>query len=164
MRKIEQFYEPIGKMIVTFQDLEMSLTLLILSLVNEDPNVTMSFVAGMSFSKRIDALKSLAPFKMNPVLCKELDDLIKKIGTCEERRNTVVHSSWMGSIDGGTVFRHKPGTNRKKGLFGGIESAEIALVADVTAAIHDSHMALLRFAKKLTKMGVIKLKTFENAI
>ena len=162
MNKIEQFYEPIGKMIIAFQYLDSTLSLIFMSLVKEDPNVTMSLIAGLSFSKRLDALRALSTFKMSPYLVNELADIIKRIGKCEDRRNTIVHSSWIGTLDGKTVFRDKPSTSRKKGLIGGIFKAEIAEISDVTKTIQESHSALLCFAKKLTSKGIIKIKIFEN--
>ena len=162
MNKLKQLHEPIGKMVVEFQALEMSLSLLFFPLVNEDQKVTTILINGLSFSKRLKALRALALLKMPPDLAKELADILASMEKCEERRNTIIHSFWAGTTDGGLVFRHKPGIHSKKGLQQVLAYAEISDISEVTAVIQQAHTALVRFGSKLCEKGIIKSAVFQN--
>jgi len=65
MRKIDEFYPLIGKLVVEFQEVDMLLNLLLGLLLKEDINVTMAFAVSVPFGKKIDVIKSIAPFKLN---------------------------------------------------------------------------------------------------
>jgi len=162
MKHLDAFYEPIGRMIVAFQNAESTLSLMIVALVNEDPRVTMALVTGMSFSRRLDALRSLAPFKMDQTLSGELADIVNELGKCENSRNMIVHSSWIASLDGRQVLRLKPNISRKKGLRDSVKKAQVSDVTDVTKAIHAAHSKLLRFVEKLTTKRIITIKAVEE--
>ena len=119
MRKIEEFYPLIGKLVVEFQELDFLLNLFLGMLLKEDINVTMAFAVSLPFAKKIDVIKSIAPFKLNTAQLNEaLDALIGKLGKAEEERNRIVHASWIGEGDS-KVFFHKPQTSRKHGMKNG---------------------------------------------
>ncbi|MBN2563683.1 MAG: hypothetical protein JXQ75_22425 [Phycisphaerae bacterium] len=158
MKKIEECYAPIGEMIVKFQEIEMSFSMLLASILKIDPNTSMALSSGLSFRKRLDVLASILPFTVgDKSLCDEGHEIIKDLGICEEHRNRIVHSTWLGSSDDTKVYRHKPSVSRTKGLQGGIEEASIEEIKAATQLISEAHRKLYRYGHKLflKKHGLI---------
>ena len=56
MRKIDEFYPLIGKLVVEFQEVDMLLNLLLGLLLKEDINVTMAFAVSVPFGKKINQI------------------------------------------------------------------------------------------------------------
>src|ERR1039458_7508682 len=107
MKPLENYYPLIGKVVVRFQDLDMLVNMLMVCLLSEDPNVTLAFMVTLPFSKKLDVLRSVAPFKFRSQnLLDRLVTVLPILSRAEESRNRVVHAAWLGSSESNTVFFH----------------------------------------------------------
>ena len=114
----DEHYRAIGRISVMFSDVEIWTSAFIWQLIGSEKNVCQMVTAGMSFSRRLDLLTSLFHYRFpDPSLTKPLGALIKRISALEQKRNTVIHSSWiLQSLERNETIRFKITAHRKKGL------------------------------------------------
>jgi hypothetical protein len=156
----EKFFAPIGNIVVAFQDADFCLTMLLALLLNEDTNVTLSFAVSLSFSKKLDVVKSIAPFKIKDQgLLAELDDIVKQLANAEQERNVIVHGHWITPVKDGPIGFYKPAT-RRDGLKNFLESKSMDDMQKVLAIIHKATERLFSFTGELHARGVIQQKVF----
>ncbi len=92
----EQHYRAIGRISVMFSDVEIWTSAIIWQLIGPDQSVGQMVTAGMSFPRQLDLLASLFRHRFpDPSLTKALGALIKRISELEQKRNAVLHSSWI---------------------------------------------------------------------
>jgi hypothetical protein len=163
MSKFQHFYEPIGELVIMFSNLEHMVSMTILALMEGNPSVNMCLVAEMSFSKRVDALSSIAPFYIkDDALLKELAEIIKHVGESEAHRNTMIHSGWSYSTNTGELSRVKTTAKRKKGLDFGFQPASVDEVKAATNHIKTSLRQMVIYTKKLQAQSILRLRIFED--
>lgn len=161
MHTIDKFYQPIGHLVIRFQELDFTLNIMLMSLIKEDPNVTMAFSISLSFRKKIDVIKSIAPFKItNAELHHRLDTLINKLINAEEVRNKIIHTYWTRSSVEKKVFRLKPKTNHKKGLTGGGYEAKLSDIEDAIKTVDEAVLELFHFCAELERKGIMPTRIF----
>lgn len=162
MNPIEKYYPLIGKTVVEFQDLDCFLNYLLMFLLNEDPNVSMALVVSLSFAKKVDVIKSIAPFKFKyKDLHDSLKELIPQLTSSEERRNQIIHGAWIGSSVEDKVFFHKPQTSRKHGMkTGGIRHATTKEIEDTIKVIQKAKNSIFKLGAELERRNIIKVHFF----
>jgi hypothetical protein len=135
---LQAIHEPLGKLVVTFGQLEFMVMVGISGLLRQEIDVCFALISEMNFSKRLDALASIAPYRIkDPVLLSELKPVIDLLNQAAEQRNSVIHSAWMGSSSGQEIFRIKPSAKRRHGFksdFRRVTVAEINAVVDIVGA------------------------------
>ena len=101
-----------------FSDVETWTSAFIWHLIGPEQHIGQMVTAGMSFPRQLDLLTSLFRHRFpDPLLLQSLDALTKRISELEQKRNTVLHSSWvLQSSDPNEATRFKITANRKKGL------------------------------------------------
>ena len=162
MDSLDRHYPLIGKVVVEFQGIDLTLNIILGSLlIKEDINIIQAFAVSLSFSKKMDVLKSIAPFKIQePDLLKILDKVLKELSQAESERNRIVHAHWMAASDGSKVALLKPSTSRRHGLRGGISWVSPDEIEKVITYIQKAKSSLWMFGAELEKRGVIRLKMF----
>lgn len=115
------FYEPIGKLVARFNDMESFVAVMIMAITKDDPNVSMAMTAGLGLPAKLDILKAITPFTIKDVtLCKQLDALLEEMSKCNTERNKIVHSAWYAGKTDADLRRIKPTIRNRKGLKGGL--------------------------------------------
>jgi len=162
MKALDAYYPLIGKVVVRFQDLDMVVNITMACLLGEDPNVTQAFMVTLPFSKKLDVLRSVAPFKFKRQdLIDRLDRVLPVLSQAEDGRNRVVHATWIGSSASDTVYFHKPRATRKAGLKdGGIRHATIAELEQVIKSIASAMKEFCELGSALEKAKVLSTKMF----
>lgn len=171
---LEKCYPLIGKVVVEFQQLEFSLEHLILELlihkdhkdrdlINADLNALLALTASLPFSKKVDVLRSIAPFKLRyQHIHDSLGDVIVSITKAEENRNRIVHGTWMYYGEKQVAYM-KTQTSRKHGLRGGgLKRFTTADLDKAIAEIQDAKDKVIQLGSELTRCGVIKTSMFTN--
>jgi hypothetical protein len=118
MKDIKESLTMIGRLIVAFQTLDFNLNMILSYLLKDTLDVTIAIATSLSFSKKLDVLKSIAPYRIhNQRILKQLDIMITLCGVAERERNMIVHSNWFINFGPEQQFvRYKPQTSRKRGL------------------------------------------------
>jgi len=162
MKTLEAYYPLIGKIVVKFQDLDFFLNVLMTGLLKEDPNVTMAYAVSLSFSKKIDVLKSIAPFKFkHQDLHDTLDKSIGLMSKAEELRNRIIHASYLGSSEEGAVYVYKPRASRKHGMRnGGIRNITTKELEESLEAIQNAFNSATSLGRELEKRKIISIQLF----
>jgi hypothetical protein len=165
MKEIESYYPLIGKAVVKFQELDLALDILMSSLVSDDVNVTMAFMATLSFKQKLDALGTVARAKFSDaVLLGILDDTMSALSKAEEGRNRVVHTTLIGTSAGDEVYSHKPKATRTDGLKnGGIKLASRDTVEDVITNIQTAMTSVVGLSNELKSRHLIKFSLGASA-
>jgi hypothetical protein len=172
VKALEKCYPLIGRVVVEFQNLEGILEILIVELLvhkdfknrdlmNKDFNCLLAVMASLTFSKKVDLIRSIAPFKLRyQDLFDSLKDIVVSLTRAEEKRNSIVHAHWMAMGDERVVIT-KPRTSRKVGLIGGgLHEVTTAKIEEALAAIREATNKVADLGSKLTQRGVIKTKMF----
>ena len=160
----EKFFTPIGNVVMTFQDADFALTMLLASLLNEEGNVALAFAVPLTIQKKLDVIKSIAPFKIKEqALLDELDEIVNEMVQANERRNGIVHGYWLTSVKEGPIGYYKPVAGRG-GLKNFVESKSIEDMNAVIGIIQKAAQHLFSFTGKLHKHGVLKQKNFSFSV
>jgi hypothetical protein len=164
IKAIDEFYPLIGKVVVRFQEIDMTLNMIMACLLKEDPNVTIAFMVTLPFSKKLDVLRSVAPFKFKfKILLDQLDATLPLISVAEDKRNRVVHATWISASDNKKVFFYKPRATRKVGMKDdGIRDVTPEEIKDALKAIDDALSAICRLGEQLERQGVMITKMFSK--
>ena len=122
----KNYFAPLGELVVRFNNLELLLGGFIASLAHLDSQKGLCITAEMSFSRKLDALKSLLEFCVQDEVSRSIiEELIKKMSACEQKRNTFIHSAWIPDISNQTISRVKSSAKRKRGLQFGLHDASV---------------------------------------
>jgi hypothetical protein len=74
----------IGRLIVDFQTLDFYLNMVLSYLLKDSLEVTTAIATSLSFSKKLDVLKSITPFRIhNHRILKQLDIMIASCGAAQ---------------------------------------------------------------------------------
>ena len=129
----------LGRVVLSFSELEDAVSCVIAMLIGADASIGQIVTAGMSFRVKVDVLGSLARFKIEG--CKsskddlaQLADLIRICRLAEQRRNRIIHSTYISG------FRVKTSAGSKHGLrsvVSLVNSAELMNTADYCAYVAD---------------------------
>ena len=141
-----QAMQQLGEYVVGFQELEATMNSCISALVSRDKHVGQVLTAQMSFRSKLDVLVSLLLYRLGTTrLPASLADVIKEIGDCEQRRNTLVHSLWDIHLkDPEFVKRVKVRCSRRSGL---ARSEELVLPDD----LYDEARSFENIAERLSE-------------
>jgi hypothetical protein len=138
----------LGRIVVNFSRVEAELELLIAILIpTQDIEACAILTTELSFKQRAALFMSLMihHFNGNHTILKSAEDLIRKAMSMEEKRNTLMHSSWRVDDDG-TIIRHKR-TAKQKGLRRTdekISHIEVNLVADAMKGMYEQLQAFTK--------------------
>jgi hypothetical protein len=112
----------------------------------------------LPFSKKLDALRSVAPFKFRRQdLLDKLDTIMPLLSQAEESRNRIVHATWIEHTGSNTVFFHKPRATRKAGIIaGGIRPAATDEIEAAIKSIDDAMTALCELGHALEQCKLLK--------
>ena len=117
----DDFLLPLGHIVVSFSLLEEQVQFFLMALINETQFVGLAITSEMSFRNLRGCLISVFKSK-NKVGCEteleKLDELTKRAGQAESKRNQIFHSSWTcgDSNDQTLAWRTKYTAKEKKGL------------------------------------------------
>jgi wobble nucleotide-excising tRNase len=125
-----EHYRAIGRISVMFSDVESWTSSFIWQLICPDQFVGQMVTAGMSFPRQLDLLISLFLHRFaDPSQRESLKELTKRISELEQKRNMVMHSTWiLQSSDPNEATRFKITATRKRGLH---QSKEITTPAEL---------------------------------
>lgn len=152
------FLKALGRISVNFQILEASITFFIWNLIGSDQNIGKIITSQVSFSKNCNLLSSLFRYRVQDTIkIKELNNILKRVGEAEQRRNTIIHSIWTINDEDPKAkpLRIKITSNRKAGLnmqTEDIEAEELNKIANLFSELVDD---LIIFMEKAKKKGYI---------
>ncbi|MEW6194844.1 MAG: hypothetical protein AB1521_06800 [Bacteroidota bacterium] len=90
-----EHYQELGLYIVSFQTLEQAIALIANELISDDQTLGNILISKMSFRNLCEIFSALFNYRCNNVnLNKKLLEILKRIKTIEEKRNTFIHSIW----------------------------------------------------------------------
>jgi hypothetical protein len=123
----DEFFTAMGMVAVAFSELEDSLSEVIISLLNPQPDIGRIVVAELSFRAKVNLFASLVRYMKgsrsfavpNHLSFEEvLNDLCSNVFKAEELRNTIMHSSWKGleEYNAQNVIRSKTTAKSKYGF------------------------------------------------
>ena len=159
---LDQFYAPVGKVIVLFNHIEISLIMLAQGMCISEFPVVSALMAEASFGRKLDALKCMADVKLkNNPLMSEFNELLKKLQAAEEIRNRISHTVWMKSADD-KYMKMKWSAKRKTGNDPGLGSASICDIEEAGKQIQETSGELMAFMQNLQRSGVLKIKYVQD--
>ena len=108
----------LGRITVNFQLIELQFAFVLWLLIDEnDQRKGQIITSQMSFSKICDVLMSFVKHKIpNEKSVEKLEEYVKRASQLEQKRNSVIHSSWTTGGEDDISIRFKYATSRKKGL------------------------------------------------
>ena len=149
-----EIYPSVGKVVVRFSMLESIVLFSVAALIGGNPEITFALLSEASFSKRLDALKSLAPLLIHDsALIDELEKLIKRLAESEAKRNTVVHTTWAQGPNG--LMSLKPTAKRKHGVNSNLRSASIEEIDAIGNHVSESITEYKQFLLKLQERKIV---------
>jgi hypothetical protein len=152
------FYEPIGKLVVRFNDMEHFVSVLIAAITKDDPNVSMAMTAEVGFLAKLDILKAIAPFTIrDATLCKQLDDLLREMSECNTERNRMVHSAWYAGKSDTDLRRIKATIRNRKGLKGGFLPTSLAEIQSSIDRVEDAISHLCDYMRELQQRKISRI-------
>ena len=136
----------IGTIVANFSVLDEVISSWIALLIDTDSDTSDIVTAELSFAGKVALLSSLHrhrieersyPSKRISLELEEMTELVKKISTAEEKRNTILHSFWVSDEKPGTAKRYKTTAKRKTGLRFHSELVTVESLSEVAASIAD---------------------------
>lgn len=118
----DDFVNGLGGVTANFGTLEIYVGFLVTSMISPNQPVGQIIAAELSFQRLLGVADSLARYYLeagqtNQPAFDRLADLLKRAGQAEEKRNTVVHSSWAtDDANVNAISRIKVTARRSKGL------------------------------------------------
>jgi hypothetical protein len=153
--KLEDIYEPIGKLVVRFQNLELFMNLLLIDLLKQDYDTGFCVTSEMSFSRLVASLVSVAEVRIKDVtLVEEMRKVAGQLNICEDARNKVLHSRYASSNDG-KPKRAKITAKQRNGLKKSIYDASVQEICEYIKQIEDATMQIDSLGCKLKAQGMI---------
>ena len=146
----DNFLQALGRITVNIQTLETVLSFITWSLIGPDQKVGMIITSQMSFKRLCNLLGALFRHKVqSPERVEELNDLLRRAATVEQRRNTVIHSTWSTSDEAGLpeASRFKITASRKKGLNIQSEGATLDDLNEIADEMREVIRVLISFMK-----------------
>ncbi len=147
-----RLYEGIGRVVVSFQQIEQWLAevlAMLLRMREKDDQFLVS--AAMSFGQKVDLLVELYPNR-KPAHLKDVDLVVVKnaLSTAEDFRNRVVHSFWaIECADETRWIRIKGSLRGRKGLRLSKTSANIEILHECDSALLVIREWMLRETSKI---------------
>jgi hypothetical protein len=159
--KLEEIYEPIGKLVVRFQFLEMLLNFLLIDLLKQDYDAGFCITSEMSFSRLVASLVTISEVRIKDVsLIEEIRKVAGQLKICEEGRNKVIHSNYGITKDG--IMRIKTTAKQRSGLKKSIYDITIQEIVDHIKEIEDANKQLREVGHKLHTRGIISSYYFKS--
>jgi hypothetical protein len=116
-RAREEAERSIGRLSMAFQELEELVSCLIAQLVSDDVTVGAIVTAELSFRNKLGLLGSIYLYRAGMSKTPEpFKTLLGRVHRAEERRNTILHSTWIKSPVCGMLTRHKYSAKAGKGF------------------------------------------------
>jgi hypothetical protein len=105
----------IGELIVNFQRIEEAIGLSIAAMVSREKNVGEIIASELSFRAKVDVFGALFIYRSKEVnLPADVSELIGRLHTAEQRRNSIVHSWWDANTRKPSTIRRKKVSCRSK--------------------------------------------------
>jgi hypothetical protein len=156
--EVEKIYEPIGKLIVRFQLLELMTGVLLIELTKQDYDVGLRLNFQMNFSKLVAALASVAGVTIHDEsLGDEVRLLTVQLAACGKERNRIVHSSYF-EVEG--KLRRTKVAVKKKELQKILYHSSVEEVNEVTRQIDETKKQLLQVVEKLKAKELVSSRFF----
>lgn len=90
------YYKQIGEVTVAFQTLEFYVRVGVVSFLGEDETIGLIATSGLSFRSLCQLLEALYHHRAcSADRLKKLADLLERARKAEERRNAIMHSTWL---------------------------------------------------------------------
>jgi len=117
----DEYLAAMGEVTVNFQSLEATTRMFAAGLISPDQKLGLIVTSQQSFQRLCQLLEALFRYRStSEERLRQLTELLKRASTAEERRNSIVHSSWLTSEPNSegreTVARVKISTKQKHGL------------------------------------------------
>ena len=152
------FFSPIGKVVVVFNEIDTSLIILAGGMCLPEFHAVTGMMAEASFGRKLDALKCICDEKLkDATLHDELILLLKQLQEAEDIRNRVCHTFWTGS-SGGQMMKLKWSGKRKTGNQPNLRITKLQEVEEAGERIQKVFADLVKFMGRLQKLGVLKIK------
>lgn len=123
----------IGEVTINFTALESALAFLVSELIGVDSQIGRAITSELSFKQLVHICGSLYRLKSNDVAkIGELDNLLKRAFTVEQKRNIIIHSQWDWSHDPEFIKRTKHTAKRELK-----STAETMSADDIQNIVHE---------------------------
>jgi len=158
--QLEDIYEPIGKLVVRFQNLELFMNLLLIDLLKQDYDTGFCITSEMSFSRLVASLVTVAEVRIKDVtLVDEMRKVAGLLNTCEGARNKVIHSRYALSNDG-KPKRAKITAKQRNGLRKAIHDVTVQEICEHIKEVEVATMQIDALGCKLKARGIISSAYF----
>jgi hypothetical protein len=149
----------IGRICMASQQLEEVVSCLISLLIGDDAQLGTIVTAELSFRNKLGLLCSLYLYRAGtPKIPKGFKTLLGNLNRAAERRNTIIHSSWIKAPVCGMLTRYKHTAKSGKGFVlhtGDFEPEHIEAIA--TEILHIADELIAHFDKKFPTTTADKL-------
>src|SRR5947208_718263 len=118
LRLTDEQVKVIGEITVDFSHLENFIRLAISYLCGFESDKLYILLAPLSFRNLVSVFSNLVEenYSEDKIKLADLRELVKNLGTIEEKRDAVTHSAWV-RLGSGKAFRFKIPRGQKKGRF-----------------------------------------------
>jgi hypothetical protein len=147
----DEHLKALGRITEQFASLEFVLDRYIRVLIGlEDLEIGEMVAAQLAFKRKVDLVGSIFGYRFsNDARVDELDAWLVKALNVEEKRNTIVHSTWAGTEHGPHVaLRMKKSVSRKNGLRELWQGMSPELIDEIAEEIQGVVNGLMVFSKK----------------
>lgn len=159
----DNFLAALGLITANFQVLEKYTEFFVWSLIGQDQEIGQIVTSQMSFDRICDTLYSLFRYRtQNSEMIKELDNIIQRTFQAEEKRNSVIHSSWLGlGSPDSSITRFKITSKWKKGLKHQYEEMTPGDLRKIALFIKQVQEELQSFIVKAQGEGIVSLSSYQ---
>ena len=159
----DRFLAALGLVSANYQVLEKYVEFFVWTLIGQEQEIGQVLTSQMSFGRLCDTLCSLFRCRVqNLEMIEELESTIKKAAQAEERRNTVIHSSWCGleSTDL-PIIRFKITSKRRTGLKHTYQSMNPDDLREMALFIKEVVEELQGLMVKAQGKGIINITSYQ---
>ncbi len=151
----DDYFKVLGKITVNFSSLEIYLSFLIWNLATHELKVGKIITSELSFKAKIALFASLYRYQIGDIKkSSNVDKLIKSLTKAEEKRNIVIHSSWLVDEQNTKVIRHKTTSKLKYGLKDDFEDFTIDDLNEISDFISDVGKDLGKLISSSSKKAI----------
>ncbi|MCE0497762.1 MAG: hypothetical protein LV481_07440 [Methylacidiphilales bacterium] len=152
----QAFFEPVGKVVVLFNHLELILSIVTSGLCSSEFGAVMALMVEAAFKKKIDALTCVCEEKvLDKALKLRISALVRLLQKAEDCRNQIAHTVWMKSGD--DVFGMKWSAKRSTGNDPRLRSGTMESIHKAVTAIESATTELVAISLCFNQMGLSRV-------
>ncbi|MFA7232311.1 MAG: hypothetical protein WC071_13650 [Victivallaceae bacterium] len=154
----QEFYAPLGRLTMAFSALESSLAWFIGELLGGDEFIRGLFESQLSFQRLLNVADGTYSHKVaDTALIERWQSLQSALAVCEEKRNTVTHSSWGIWWEEPDVYvsQEKTRIKRGKGIHRYKVKASVDDINNIATDIENTNLELMNLVIETNKKGFI---------